>query len=109
MARKPKKTTIPPLDVAVDPGIALIGVKGAPAGLSVVRSAAKEAWAYHKLAPYPAYGSYRNWKTEDLGPLPRCMSHPAIPSVRTVTGMPSRCSSQAVRRAPWKNGRVSSA
>ena len=40
---------------------------------------------------------------------PRAMSQPAMPSVSTVTGMPSRCSSQAVSRAPWKKGRVSSA
>ena len=32
-----------------------------------------------------------------------------MPSVRMVTGMPSRWSSQAVSRAPWKKGRVSSA
>ena len=30
-------------------------------------------------------------------------------SVISVAGMPSRCSSQAVRRAPCRNGRVSSA
>ena len=34
---------------------------------------------------------------------------PAMPSVTTVTGIPSRASSHAVRRAPWRNGRVSSA
>ena len=32
-----------------------------------------------------------------------------MPSVRIVTGIPSRWSSQAVSRAPWKKGRVSSA
>ena len=75
MPRKPKQNIIPPLEVLVDPGLALIGVKACPAGLAALRSASQEAWAYHQLRPYPVWG-FRNWRTEDLGPLPRCMSHP---------------------------------
>ncbi len=33
----------------------------------------------------------------------------AAPSERTVTSMPAACSSNAVSRAPWSSGRVSSA
>jgi len=75
MPRKTKPATLPPpLEGIADPGVLLLGVKARPAGLDSVRSASAEAWAYHTLKPYPLW-AFRNWKTEDLGPLPRCMSH----------------------------------
>src|SRR5690348_4619677 len=40
--------------------------------------------------------------------LPCAISHPAAESVRSVAEMPSSRSSQAVSRAPWFRGRVSS-
>ena len=40
---------------------------------------------------------------------PRERKCPAMLSVMSSTGIPSRASSQAVRRAPWRKGRVSSA
>ena len=41
--------------------------------------------------------------------VPSRISAPAMLSVMTVVSMPSLTSSQAVSRAPWRNGRVSSA
>jgi len=40
---------------------------------------------------------------------PCCIIAPAMLSVMTVVSIPSRTSSHAVRRAPWRKGRVSSA
>lgn len=51
---------------------ALIGTKTMPAGLQSLRAASQEAWAYHRGNPYPLY-HFRNWMTEDRGPLPRCL------------------------------------
>ena len=39
---------------------------------------------------------------------PRAISEPAAESAMTACGMPARSSSQAVSRAPWRSGRVSS-
>jgi len=50
----------------------LIGTSSLPPGLSYVRERAREARAYHLLDPYPLY-HFRDWKTEDRGPLPRCL------------------------------------
>lgn len=51
---------------------ALIGTKNLPAGLAHIRERAGEAHAYYRLEPYPLY-HFRDWKTEDRGPLPRCL------------------------------------
>ena len=62
-------------DVATAPvsnAAGLIGVKGLPSGLGVIIEQAREARAYNGLNPYPLY-HYRDWKTEDRGPLPRCL------------------------------------
>lgn len=50
----------------------LIGVKARPAGYQLVVNAGTEAFAYHQLNPYPWF-HFQDWKTEDRGPLPRCM------------------------------------
>jgi Phage portal protein, SPP1 Gp6-like len=50
----------------------LIGTKFLPPGLSRMTKLADEADAYHALNPYPRF-ALANWKTEDLGPLPRCL------------------------------------
>ena len=50
----------------------LIGTKTMPPGLQTMRAASQEAWAYHRGDPYPLY-HFRNWMTEDRGPLPRCL------------------------------------
>ena len=58
---------------------------------------------------------YRRWRRCDRrrrrrGRCRPCrISAPAMLSVMTVVWMPSRTSSHAVSRAPWRNGRVSSA
>ena len=51
----------------------------------------------------------RSAPTTTRSTLPCRISDPAMLSVITVVWMPSRTSSQAVRRAPCRNGRVSSA
>jgi hypothetical protein len=50
----------------------LIGTQNLPPGLMAMRERAREARAYHFLDPYPLY-HFREWKTEDRGPLPRCL------------------------------------
>jgi hypothetical protein len=50
----------------------LIGTCSLPPGLNRVRELAREARCYHLLDPYPLY-HFRDWKTEDRGPLPRCL------------------------------------
>ena len=51
---------------------ALLGTTALPPGLAALRARAAEAWAYHRLDPYPLY-HFREWKGEDRGPLPRCL------------------------------------
>ena len=51
---------------------ALIGTKSLPSGLSAIRSLSREARAYQSQKPYPLY-HFRDWKTEDRGPLPVCL------------------------------------
>ena len=63
---------------------ALIGTKSLPAGLGTIQNLAYEAAAYDKLAPYPRY-HFWDWKTEDRGPLPRCM-----PLCKSATGRGAR-------------------
>lgn len=50
----------------------LINTKTLPPGLGRLTEQAQEARAYDTLQPYPLY-HFRDWKTEDRGPLPRCM------------------------------------
>jgi hypothetical protein len=50
----------------------LIGTSSLPSGLAGIRDRAREARAYHLLVPYPLY-HFRDWKTEDRGPMPRCL------------------------------------
>ena len=54
---------------------ALINTKFLPAGLMKMKGFADKADAYHKMQPYPRF-ALANWKTEDLGPLPRCLPLP---------------------------------
>ncbi len=51
---------------------ALIGTKQLPPGLKRIQELSRQARAYHTLSPYPLY-YFADWKTEDRGPLPRCM------------------------------------
>lgn len=51
---------------------ALINTKSLPAGLGTIQAAAGEAQAYDKLNPYPTF-HFRDWMSENRGPLPRCM------------------------------------
>lgn len=51
---------------------ALIGTGSFPPGLKNAQGKAKEARAYHQLEPYPTFW-FKDWKTEDRGPLPRCL------------------------------------
>jgi len=53
----------------------LIGTKNLPQGLKLLQEQAERAHAYHCLKPYPRF-AFTNWKTEDLGPLPRCRAMP---------------------------------
>lgn len=50
----------------------LINTKYAPEGLMYISQIAKRAKAYHALTPYPWFG-FSDWKTEDRGPLPKCL------------------------------------
>lgn len=50
----------------------LINSKFAPPGWIQARWQAMEAQAYHNLTPYPMW-SFNDWKTEERGPLPRCL------------------------------------
>jgi hypothetical protein len=50
----------------------LIGTTALPPELASIRQASREARAYHALRPYPEFWFW-DWKTEDRGPLPRCM------------------------------------
>jgi hypothetical protein len=50
----------------------LVGTSSLPPGLARIRELAREARCYHLLDPYPLY-HFRDWKTEDRGPLPRCL------------------------------------
>jgi hypothetical protein len=52
-----------------------LNTKVMPVGLASVRAGAVEAWAYHKMCPYPTHG-FRSWKTEENGPLPTPMLIP---------------------------------
>lgn len=54
---------------------ALIGVKGTPQGLQELQLHAAEAEDYNRLRPYPLW-QFQTWKTEEKGPLPRCMPLP---------------------------------
>ncbi len=60
------------MQTAPEIAAALIGTKSVPPGLPLLRERAAEAWAYHRLAPYPFY-HFKDWQTEDRGPLPRCL------------------------------------
>ena len=51
---------------------ALINTRSLPAGLGWLQEQATEARAYDALNPYPAF-HFRDWKSENRGPLPRCM------------------------------------
>jgi len=50
----------------------LINTRHLPAGLPAVQATAAEAWAYHRLDPYPEH-YFGGWKAEDRGPLPKCL------------------------------------
>jgi hypothetical protein len=50
----------------------LLGTMSLPTGLTNIQNRSREARAYHTLEPYPTYW-FRDWKTEDRGPLPRCL------------------------------------
>lgn len=52
----------------------LLGITVNPPGSDKVKAAARQALAYFKMRPYPGWG-FRDWKTEDRGPLPKCRSH----------------------------------
>lgn len=55
----------------------LIGTKYNPPGFDSTRIASRVAKAYHKLMPYPNFSPMtKDWKTEERGPLPRCMALP---------------------------------
>jgi hypothetical protein len=69
----------------------LIGVRAVPAGLSRIKELALESRAYHVMDPYP-FHHFRDWKTEDRGPLPRC-----LPVARGIVG---RGASWLFSRAP---------
>ncbi|BDI27998.1 hypothetical protein CCAX7_000490 [Capsulimonas corticalis] len=51
---------------------ALINTRSLPVGLGWLQDKAAEAHAYDVLNPYPLF-HFKEWKTEDRGPLPRCM------------------------------------
>ena len=51
---------------------ALINTRTLPPGLGELQALANEARAYNMLDPYPVFW-FRDWKTEDRGPLPRCL------------------------------------
>jgi hypothetical protein len=51
---------------------ALINTRSMPAGLGWLQARAYEARAYDALDPYPLF-HFKDWMTEDRGPLPRCM------------------------------------
>lgn len=53
-------------------GKELLGTKYVPDGLQYITQLAKRAKAYHSLTPYPWFG-FSDWKTEDRGPLPKCL------------------------------------
>lgn len=57
---------------------ALINTTTLPPGLNVITNLSAEARAYYTLTPYPQFW-FREWKTEDRGPLPRC-----LPLAKTV-------------------------
>lgn len=59
-------------DTAAAMAANLIGTMHLPSGLSDVRAKAAEAWAYHRLDPYPTY-YFGAWREEDRGPLPKCL------------------------------------
>lgn len=63
---------------------ALINTTQLPHGLTRLRDQAQEARAYDSLTPYPLYW-FRDWKTETLGPLPRCM-----PMARSIVARGAR-------------------
>lgn len=50
----------------------LIGTTFKPANFEGMVLQAKEAFAYHQLAPYPVF-AFQDWKTEERGPLPKCL------------------------------------
>lgn len=54
---------------------ACINCRYSPPGWIMARWQAMEAGAYHNLTPYPMW-AFNEWKTEDRGPLPRCMPLP---------------------------------
>jgi hypothetical protein len=49
----------------------LIGTKALPSQHEYVRAEARRALAYYNLEPYPIW-AFAKWKTEEMGPLPRC-------------------------------------
>ena len=95
---------------------ALINTKSMPPGLQTLRASAAEAWAYHRGDPYPLY-HFRNWMTEDRGPLPRCL--PLAKSIvrrsaRFLFGKPFRltCAEneawEAFLRKAWDDNQMNS-
>ena len=59
-------------------------------------------------SPCPRCAAIRSAPVTTRSTSPRAMSEPAAESAMTACGMPARSSSHAVRRAPWRSGRVSS-
>lgn len=53
----------------------IINVKAVPPGFSDYKKKAQTNRAYYNGDPYPYFG-FQNWKTEELGPFPRCMPIP---------------------------------
>ena len=88
------------------------GIDGAPRRDDVERDAVGargEARPYVPilLATSPL-AAMRSAPTTTACTMPRAMMPAAAPSTMTSYGMPSAASSHAVRRAPWRSGRVSS-
>lgn len=94
----------------------LVNTSALPCGLAQLKALASEARAYDALIPYPLYW-FRDWKTEDRGPLPRCM--PIAKSIvdrgaRWLFGKPieiyAHCNPQLEQflRAAWQKNRMGS-
>ena len=94
----------------------LINTRHLPVGLTRAQEMAKQARAYHRQKPYPYY-HFKDWNTDERGPLPRCLSLAKTAVKRGATwlfGKPIQlnCSGNealaAYLRAAWAMNRMPS-
>lgn len=86
-------------------GADLLGKAIVPQGHPDRLRMARMARAYHAMAPYPRWG-FSEWKTEDRGPLPRCLPHCrriVEEQARSLFGKPVTFKADTPEQGEWLN------